>query len=72
MVIMLAENALAPEGDSVQPKLLVEFVMELMGTLLTVTIQQLREVLSSPEPQLLQGLRGISCFLVLPLSFYTK
>ena len=51
MSIMLAENALAPGVDTVQPKLIPAFVIELMVTLLNVTIQQLREQFSSPEAQ---------------------
>ena len=48
---MLAENALAPGVDTVQPKLIPALVIELMTTILTVTIQQLGEKLSSPDNQ---------------------
>lgn len=51
MAIMLAENALAPGVDTVQPKLIPALVIELMTTILTVTIQQLGEKLSSPDNQ---------------------
>lgn len=51
MAIMLAENALAPGIDTVQPKLIPALVVELMSTILTVTTQQLTEKLSSPDNQ---------------------
>ena len=51
MAIMLAENALAPGVDTVQPKLIPALTIELFTTILTVTIQQLGEMLSSPDNQ---------------------
>ena len=55
MAVMLAENALAPGVDTVQPKVIPGLVIELMTTILTVTIQQIGDTLSSPENQF-QGL----------------
>ena len=48
---MLAENALAPGVDTVQPKLIPALTVELFTTILTVTIQQLEEMLSAPDNQ---------------------